>query len=99
VINALFHGGNEGIASDTISVIDVALSELKANANHEPLWEIPCASTRYVMALYASELSMSPSDEKLAGFYDDSDDSKVATRSVFAKKTECKRSIGRRTSA
>ncbi len=69
MVDAVFKGGNEGIASDAISAIDVALWDLKAKANDEPLWKTLGASTRYVRA-YASGIDMPLSDEELAGFYE-----------------------------
>ena len=69
MLDAVFKGGNEGVASDAISAIDVALWDLKAKANDEPLWKTLGASTRYVRA-YASGIDMPLSDEELAGFYE-----------------------------
>ena len=69
MIDAVFKGGNEGVASDAISAIDVALWDLKAKANDEPLWKTLGASTRYVRA-YASGIDMPLSDEELAEFYE-----------------------------
>ena len=69
MLDAVFKGGNEGVASDAISAIDVALWDLKAKANDEPLWKTLGASTRYVRA-YASGIDMPLSDEELAEFYE-----------------------------
>ena len=69
MLDAVFKGGNEGVASDAISAIDVALWDLKAKAADEPLWKTLGASTRYVRA-YASGIDMPLSDEELAEFYE-----------------------------
>jgi len=44
--NVVFKGNNRGIVNDAISAIDVALWDLKAKLNDEPLWKTLGASTR-----------------------------------------------------
>src|SRR5262249_35271423 len=51
--DVVFKGANRGIITDAISSIDVALWDLKAKVNNEPLWKTLGASTRRVCA-YAS---------------------------------------------
>ena len=48
-----FKGGNRGDITDVIGALDVALWDLKAKANDEPLWKTLGASSRHVKA-YAS---------------------------------------------
>ena len=46
MVDFAFKGGNRGIIGDAISAIDIALWDLKAKANSEPLWKMLGASTR-----------------------------------------------------
>lgn len=66
--NVVFKANNRGIVNDAISAIDVALWDLKAKLNGEPLWKTLGASTRKVRA-YASGIDLSLSDEELGEFY------------------------------
>ena len=68
MVDAAFKGGNRGIAGDALSAIDVALWDLKAKANDEPLWKSLGASTRRVKA-YASGIDTPLSDQELHAFY------------------------------
>ena len=70
MVNFVFKGNNRGIVNDAISAIDVALWDLKAKINNEPLWKTLGASSRKVKA-YASGLDMPLSDEALQAFYED----------------------------
>ena len=63
-----FKGNNRGIVNDAISAIDVALWDLKAKLNNEPLWKTLGASTRCVRA-YASGIDLSLTDEQIGEFY------------------------------
>ena len=63
-----FKGGQSGIISDAISVIDVALWDIKAKYNEEPLWKTLGGSNPYVNA-YASGMDMPTSNENLRGWY------------------------------
>ena len=45
MVDHVFKGGNAA-AWETLSAIDVALWDLKAKANNEPLWKTLGASTR-----------------------------------------------------
>ncbi|MBI3972502.1 MAG: hypothetical protein HY332_14580 [Chloroflexi bacterium] len=63
-----FKGGVEGQDRAAISAIDVALWDLKAKINGEPLWRTLGASEGKAKA-YASGIDMPLSDEELAAFY------------------------------
>ncbi len=80
MVDHVFKGGNEGVINDAISSIDVALWDLKAKANNEPLWRTLGASEGKVKA-YASGLDMPLSDDELRAFYQS-----MADRGVSAGK-------------
>ena len=61
-------GGNEGEANAALSIIDVALWDLKAKAAGEPVWRALGANEGRVKA-YASGLDYCLSDEDLFAFY------------------------------
>ena len=63
-----FKGGVEGQAKAAIAAIDVALWDLKAKLNGEPLWKTLGASSPRVKA-YASGIDLCLSDEEIAQFY------------------------------
>ncbi len=65
-----FKGGNEGEISSAIGDIDVALWDLKAKINGEPLWKTLGASSRRVRA-YASGLDMPLTDDQIGAFYEE----------------------------
>jgi L-alanine-DL-glutamate epimerase-like enolase superfamily enzyme len=69
MVDFAFKGGNRGIVGDAISAIDVALWDLKAKANGEPLWKTLGASTRKVQA-YASGIDLPLSDAELRAYYE-----------------------------
>ncbi len=66
----VFKAGNRGIAGDAVSAIDVALWDLKARINDEPLWKTLGGSDPRVKA-YASGLDMPLSDADLKTFYEE----------------------------
>ena len=66
----VFKAGNRGIMGDAVSALDVALWDLKAKLNGEPLWKTLGASEPRVRA-YASGLDMPLSDEQLRQFYEE----------------------------
>jgi L-alanine-DL-glutamate epimerase-like enolase superfamily enzyme len=68
MVDFVFKGNNRGIVNDAISAIDVALWDLKAKLNGEPLWKTLGASTRRVRA-YASGIDLPLTDDELAAFY------------------------------
>ena len=69
LVDFVFKGGNRGIIGDALSCVDVALWDLKAKANDEPLWKTLGASTRKVKA-YASGLDLPLSNAELQVFYE-----------------------------
>lgn len=66
--NSAFKGGNRGAVTDVIAALDVALWDLKAKANGEPLWKTLGASSRAVKA-YASGIDLSLDDAGIRAFY------------------------------
>ena len=68
MVDAVFKGNNRGTVSGAIAAIDVALWDLKAKLNNEPLWRTLGASSRRVKA-YASDIGMNLSDDALRQFY------------------------------
>jgi L-alanine-DL-glutamate epimerase-like enolase superfamily enzyme len=69
MVDSAFKGGNEGLVNDAISTLDIALWDLKAKINHEPLWKTLGASSRRVR-VYASGIDMPLSDDALRVFYE-----------------------------
>ena len=67
--NFAFKGGNRGAVTDVIGALDVALWDLKAKANDEPLWKTLGASSRAVKA-YASGIDLSLDDAGIGAFYE-----------------------------
>jgi L-alanine-DL-glutamate epimerase-like enolase superfamily enzyme len=80
MVDAVFKANNRGIVNDALSSLDVALWDLKAKINGEPLWKTLGASTRRVRA-YASGLDMPLTDDEMRAFYAD-----MAAQGVFAGK-------------
>ena len=68
MIDFVFKGGNRGGATAAIAAIDIALWDLKARINNEPLWKTLGASSRRVKA-YASGIDLSLSDDEIYAFY------------------------------
>lgn len=68
MIDRAFKGGHDGMINDAISVVDIALWDLKAKANGEPLWKTLGGSRPRVSA-YASGLEMPLSDDELRDWY------------------------------
>ena len=64
MVDVVFKGNNRGMVTDAISALDVALWDLKAKANDEPLWKTLGAATPRARA-YASGIDMPLSDEEL----------------------------------
>lgn len=69
MVDRVFKGGNRGIVNDALGTIDVALWDLKAKANDEPLWKTLGASVPRVKA-YASGIDLCLSDEEIRAFYE-----------------------------
>jgi L-alanine-DL-glutamate epimerase-like enolase superfamily enzyme len=68
MVDYAFKGGNRGAITGAISAVDVALWDLKAKANGEPLWRTLGASSRRVKG-YASDIGLNLSDDALRAFY------------------------------
>jgi len=69
MVDFAFKGANRGYITDVISALDIALWDLKAKANDEPLWKTLGASTRNVKA-YASGIDSPLNDDELRAFYE-----------------------------
>ena len=69
MIDFAFKGGNRGAVTGAIATIDIALWDLKARINEEPLWKTLGASTRKVKA-YPSGIDMPLTDDELRTFYE-----------------------------
>ncbi len=82
MVDQVFKGNNRGMVSGAIAAIDVALWDLKAKINNEPLWKTLGASSRYVKG-YASDIGMNLSDEELRSFY-----SRLAGQGIHAGKVK-----------
>lgn len=76
MIDRVFKGGNRGIVSEAISYLDIALWDLKAKVNNEPLWKTLGASSPCVKA-YASGIDMCLTDDELRTFYERMADSGI----------------------
>ncbi len=68
MVNKHFKGGHDGIANDAISALDIALWDLKAKYNDEPLWKT-LGGVKQPINAYASGLDMPLSDDEIFGFY------------------------------
>lgn len=68
MVDRAFKGGHDGLINDAISALDIALWDLKAKANGEPLYRTLGASNNRVLA-YASGLDMPLSDKELSDYY------------------------------
>jgi L-alanine-DL-glutamate epimerase-like enolase superfamily enzyme len=80
MVDFVFKGNNRGIVTDAISAIDVALWDIKAKANGEPLWKTLGAANRRVKA-YASGIDLSLTDAEIKEFY-----TKMASRGISGGK-------------
>lgn len=77
-----FKGGNRGAITGLISSIDIALWDLKAKINGEPLWRTLGGSSRRVKG-YASDIGLGLSDDELRAFYE-----RLAAQGVNAGKVK-----------
>ena len=68
MVDDAFKGGNRGLVSGAISALDIALWDLKAKLNDEPLWRTLGASVPIVKA-YASGIDLNLTDDELYRFY------------------------------
>ena len=69
MVDFAFKGGNRGAITDVIGALDVALWDLKAKANGEPLWKTLGASSRAVKA-YAIGIDLCLNDAEIRAFYE-----------------------------
>jgi L-alanine-DL-glutamate epimerase-like enolase superfamily enzyme len=69
MVDYVFKGGNRGAATSAIAALDVALWDLKARINEEPLWKTLGASSNRVRA-YASGIDYPLSDDEIKAFYE-----------------------------
>ncbi|MDD3861027.1 MAG: mandelate racemase/muconate lactonizing enzyme family protein [Bacteroidales bacterium] len=70
MVDYVFKSSCRGISSEAIAGLDIALWDLKAKFNGEPLYRTLGASTNKVKA-YASDVSICISDDELKKFYSD----------------------------
>ncbi len=68
MVDHVFKSGNRGSNTAAIASIDIALWDLKARINNEPLWRTLGASSNRVRA-YASGIDMCLSDDEIRAFY------------------------------
>ncbi len=69
MVEKAFKGGHDGIVNDAISALDIALWDLKAKWNDEPLWKTLGASSPRALG-YASGLEMPLSDQQVFDWYE-----------------------------
>ena len=69
MIDVVYRHASRAILGDAISAIDVALWDLKAKADGQPLWKTLGASTRMVRA-YTSGIDTPLTDEELTDLYE-----------------------------
>ena len=80
MIDFVFKGGNEGEMNAAISAIDVALWDLKAKINDEPLW-LTLGAREGTTKAYASGIDLCLDDDQLYTFY-----SRMAQRGIDSGK-------------
>ena len=68
MVDKHFKGGHDGLINDAIATLDMALWDLKAKANDEPLWKTLGGSKRQVHC-YASDLGLPMADAELEAWY------------------------------
>jgi len=68
MVDRFFKGGHDGIANDAISVLDVALWDLKSKYNNEPLWKTLGGNNEKVN-VYASDIALPISDDDIYQWY------------------------------
>tara|TARA_B110000263_G_scaffold141896_1_gene123184 strand:+ start:1014 stop:2180 length:1167 start_codon:yes stop_codon:yes gene_type:complete len=68
MIDFVFKGGNEGEFTKAIAAIDIALWDLKAKINSEPLWKT-LGGSESKCKIYASDIGYNLTDEELFDFF------------------------------
>ena len=69
MIDFAFKGGHGGMINEAISALDIALWDLKAKSNNEPLWKTLGGLTPKARA-YASGLDIPMNDKNLKEWYE-----------------------------
>jgi len=80
MVDAVFKANNRGILNDAIGALDIALWDLKAKANNEPLWKTLGATVPKAKA-YASGIDLNLTDDEIRQFY-----TRMAAQGVSAGK-------------
>ena len=68
MVDKHFKGGHDGLINDAIATLDMALWDLKAKANDEPLWKT-LGGSKQPIHCYASDLGIPLSDDELAAWF------------------------------
>ena len=68
MVDKHFKGGHDGLVNDAIATLDMAIWDLKAKANDEPLWKTLGGSKQPVHC-YASDLGLPMLDADLEAWY------------------------------
>ena len=68
MVDKHFKGGHDGLINDAIATLDMALWDLKAKANDEPLWKT-LGGSKQPIHCYASDLGIPLSDDELASWF------------------------------
>ena len=82
MIDFVFKGGDEGEAHGALSAVDIALWDIKAKINSEPLWKT-LGSNEPRCKVYASDIGYNLTDEELHSFF-----SKMAEKGVDSGKVK-----------
>lgn len=69
MIDKHFKGGHDGLINDAIATLDMAIWDLKAKANDEPLWKT-LGGRKQPVHCYASDLGLPLGDEELAAWFE-----------------------------
>ena len=68
MVDKHFKGGHDGLINEAISVLDMAIWDLRAKANNEPLWKT-LGGSRPRVHCYASGIEIPMSDETMSEWY------------------------------
>ena len=68
MVDKHFKGGHDGLINDAIAVLDMAIWDLRAKANNEPLWKT-LGGSRPRVHCYASGIEIPMSDETMSEWY------------------------------
>jgi L-alanine-DL-glutamate epimerase-like enolase superfamily enzyme len=81
MIRYAFKGGDEGEVHNALSAIDIALWDIKAKLNNEPLWKT-LGSDEPKCKIYASDIGYCLDDEELFKFFEQMSDNGVDSGKV-----------------